>query len=170
MNSTITVQNFWKDIKSSVDKALSVNDGVTTDSMLVRAEENIEKLREMTSKLSSMPNLSDYVSESLSNHISYNTKTGIANAYGLMKTDDISIARCIFEPNTKVDFHSHHAKEWLIIYKGSLKVHLKNNNAVLNVGESIIIDPEIPHKVSSEVYTELVAITIPKGKGFPDAP
>ena len=162
------IESTWRDIKNSVDKVILTEDTGKIKYMLKNTEDNLEKLRIMTNNLSEIPNFSEFV-RSNNNSVEFNVESGAALAEGLFSNENISVANCVFEEGTVFELHNHEEREWLIVYSGKLKIDIKDKIIELEHGQSLMIDPFIPHKGETEVKTEFIAITIPKGKGFPDA-
>ena len=89
---------------------------------------------------------------------------------GLFKEPHIGIAVTELQKGAKMRKHKHKAKEWVIVYRGSLVVQHDKELITLKAGDSWYINPNIPHRIV-EVLEEakIVAITVPLDKGWPDA-
>jgi len=65
--------------------------------------------------------------------------------------------------------HYHDEVEILCLLEGKVIVLFKDVEIDLELNKPLVIEPQTPHVVKYLEDTKILAITIPAGKGFPDA-
>ena len=103
---------------------------------------------------------------------------GIGYSVGLLKNEKVAVAKTVVSKGSIFAPHYHKEVEVIIVFEGGLKVwnginaiddiHEKEY-LVLGAKETLVIDPEIPHIAEAIADTQLIAVTIPASKRFPNA-
>lgn len=116
------------------------------------------------------------VGSSSSHEIEYKTACGNIHCIGLLKCKDYAVTVCEGTSDAISITHSHQiSKEILIMLSGKSTVYFtetgKNSDAdciTLDAGNSVTIDPGVPHNVIWEEAGKILAISVPADEGFPD--
>ena len=71
---------------------------------------------------------------------------------------------------TRLGPHTHHGcTEWIFLLEGELHLELEpGKRVVLQPGQSISFDGEIPHSAYFPKQSTLIVITVPAAEGFPE--
>jgi quercetin dioxygenase-like cupin family protein len=132
---------------------------------------NLDKLKELTNDLPAVPKLNDLVIErDLTNHsIIYDVEDGTSFGFGLLNRPQVSVQELFVSKGTSFPAHLHKEEnEWGILYKGEMKVFLGDKEIILKAGECVHFEKGVIH--SSQALTDcwLIAVGVPKIKGFPE--
>ena len=84
------------------------------------------------------------------------------------KQGKASVSLGVVKEKSKMQKHVHDEKEFFIVIHGEMEVRENGKKTILKRGDSYYINPGVPHSVKFNEFTELIVITIPDGKGFPD--
>ena len=122
-------------------------------------------LRDLTDKLPAFP-------QEILPHVhgckEHKMKCGTCVSWNLLNQDEISCARWFNSAGTIFPEHLHEEREWLIVYKGSMFITIGYEERRLNVGESIIIEPNTLHSARSLEDCWYLGIAIPKSASWPE--
>ena len=97
----------------------------------------------------------------------YEMDSGTCLAWSLLSQPAVSVARWFNSKGTNFQRHVHAQREWIIVYKGMLSLHINEKTYHIGVGESFEIDPETEHSATFDVDTWYLAITIPESPDWP---
>ena len=126
-------------------------------------------LKERTDKL---PDLEKLVGSKGHNLISYDVEEGQCSGAGLWKTNKIAVQLCTLSDGTIFPMHHHDNPvevEWLHIITGMIKVIYEDGiEEIVGERESISFKDEVNHKVIALSYVELLGVTLPADKSYPD--
>ena len=95
---------------------------------------------------------------------------GTAIGFRLIHDNDIAVQKIFLSRGAKVPIHSHIAHEWIIVYKGVIKVRLGPKDTdieFLSDGSMLYIPPATPHSAEVDKDCWVLATTIPPDKGYP---
>lgn len=130
---------------------------------------NIDKLKEITDQLTDVPTLDSVVlSRDIGQHsIQYDVAEGTSFGYSLLNRDAVAVMELFISKGTEFPQHLHQREnEWLIVYKGSMKIIKEKEEIIINKGEAIQLKPNEPHSSITLEDTWLIAISIPRIEGF----
>ena len=132
--------------------------------MISMPSKHIDKLEELT------PKLSKFCSHTNGDMIQYEIERGTSFGFKLLSEKSISAARVFTSKGSRYPKHNHKQREYMLVYKGKIIVHLGDSGEekILNVGDCIYIPPDTPHYVDFPEDSWVLAVTIPKGDGFPE--
>lgn len=102
----------------------------------------------------------------------YVVDSGCSVGWGLYKDGRIAVQRNELSAGTIFPAHTHTDKaEWIIVYNGSIRFwYGDTDTVVLQVGDSLKLEPNVPHSAEVLELCHMIAITIPADEGYPDAP
>ena len=123
---------------------------------------HITKLRAITAEL---PSLDTLVERRGQTHIEYAVEDGFCVGTGLWESKNVVVQRNVMSKGSCFETHEHDQSEIIIIVSGTLKA----NEQIYSAGEIIRFEPNVPHSVYAIESTEMIAILIPWGKGYPNA-
>ena len=123
--------------------------------------DNLKILRKLTK------DLTDLVSEKQGRYVEYNCSVGVCIGEGLYKQNNIAVQKAFLSKGTIFDRHDHGEKEFLICYEGIIEFTNKEKRKV-GVGEIIIFDKNHAHSCEALEDSQLIAVTIPASKGYPE--
>lgn len=140
--------------------------------------ETLKKLEEIT------PCLDDITyNDGDKDFIEYNVgDSGTAIGFGVWKQPEIAVQRVFMSKGTIFPKHNHPEHEYVLVYKGSFKVHRceksparmsgkhsTDKTGILGVGDGIYFAPNEEHWGEILEDTWILSTTIPAGEGYPDA-
>jgi quercetin dioxygenase-like cupin family protein len=105
-------------------------------------------------------------------NVSYAVEKGSCLGIGLYRETGIGVQVFYMPRGSVFPSHRHDVREWLIVYRGQLRVTLgvdKPSVIEAVVVSHVLIDINVPHVIEALEDTEGIAITIPVDKGYPDA-
>lgn len=128
--------------------------------------ENLEKLRELT------PKLSNYVTQPSDARkiIIYKTSKGELCAYSIFRDGDkIAVLHSMMRKGETFLTHNHTRPitEILFIYDGVLEVIIDGVKKVLKSPDYVVFENEQEHEMTAMTDVKLVGITIPADKNYP---
>ena len=123
---------------------------------------HINKLRKITANL---PDLDKFIEHKGVSHVEYAVEDGFCMGTGLWESKNVVVQRNVMSKGSCFELHKHEQSEILIVISGSLKV----NKQIYSAGEIIRFEPNEPHSVYAIETTEIIAVLIPWGKGYPNA-
>ena len=126
--------------------------------------ENLQKLKELTEKLSP---LTDLISKETDNFIEYGD-SGFT-ALGLYNVPEIAVSKITINKGKKAKEHNHKEKEIGIIYKGCISFIIDGKEKDYHPGDIVYFNPMQMHSAHAKEDSEAIFITIPSGEGFPNA-
>lgn len=135
--------------------------------------DTLEVLRKMTEELPPIPKLGDlkasaFVKEK-KDYEEYEIGGGVCRSYSLFSSPKISVARTSIPKGTEFPLHVHNETEYGLIYSGSgIFRSGHEEERELKIGDTIVIEPNIPHWFKASEDTWFIVITIPYSKDFPD--
>jgi len=129
---------------------------------------NLAKLRDLTKKL----DFDSLSKETYTPRIKqYDMSRGTAMSFGLLNEPAISCAKTFASKGGVFPSHSHHEKEFLVVYVGMVVMTLAGKDHTLRQGDCLTIPAETEHYATfPESDCWFLAITIPQTAGWPDAP
>jgi len=137
--------------------------------------EHIKKLEEIIPKLNDL-------TMSNSPNVEYMVDNGTSFGFNLYNIPEIAVMRVFMSKDTSFPKHNHDEIEYLLVYKGSLKVHIDekpvhanvdgvsvyDNDFILNVSDGCFLPRGVSHSGEALEDSWLLCITIPSGKGYPN--
>ena len=128
-------------------------------------ENNLAMLRHLTDRLPPFPEAS--VEEP--GFKIHEVPCGTSLSWDLMTVPEIiSVARWFNSYSTEFPVHAHDAREWIIVYQGSMYITIEGEEKKrLLVGQSVVIDPGVKHFARFPEDCWCLAITIPQSKDWP---
>ena len=122
------------------------------------------------------------IDESHNNEITYSTENGgTFIGFGLHKEEAVAVQRVFMSKGTRIPEHQHSENEYVLVYKGKLKVtregdsparmggkHTKEKTGILGVGDGIYFQPGEKHGGMMLEDTWIICTTIPASKEYPD--
>ncbi len=97
-----------------------------------------------------------------SEHVFYETIKGEFSARPLLEAPDVSVRHAVLTPDTRLTACTHSFKEWLIIHDGELIVDCGEGiRSILSPGDSLTVEPGIPHALTSDKGAGLVIVAWP---------
>ena len=127
--------------------------------------DSLQQLKFLTESLPSFPGEASEASPGVKIH---EMKSGTSIAWDLLSLPEISVARWFNSASTIFPEHIHEQREWIIIYKGSMTLHLpKQPPKRLLPGMSVTIEPNTPHRATFMEDCWYMAITIPSSDDWP---
>lgn len=126
-----------------------------------------DKIQELKAAINNLPPLHELVRAS-GEYVDYKVDSGTCKGYGLYKTAEVAVQVCNMSVGTTFPEHTHELPvkiEWLHIVKGKIKV----GDRVIGEAESISFKTDEPHKVFALEDVEMIAVTMPADKAYPDA-
>ena len=119
---------------------------------------NLEKLRELTAKLSE-------ITKFYGDNAVYDNNTIGTNLYN---DGTIAIQRAYMGKGTVLPKHHHpDSQEFLILVSGELKVDMGDFIKIINSSELAYIDAGVPHIVTAIQDSRIIGITVPSDGGYP---
>lgn len=138
-----------------------------------RDSKQFEILKRATEELPPIPNLSDSVGCDKGTIIEYEPVKGVAIGFGLYNNKSekhsVAVMRVIMSAGTIYPEHVHEEKEYGIVFKGHMKITMNGTTQDIYKGDMVYIPSNVPHIAETPVDSEIIFITIPSGKGYPDA-
>lgn len=138
------------------------------------SSEDLERLKDMTSKLPPVPKLEQFKkahkeTEDLS-CVTYeaSSDSGTIISCSLMSTPEISVARTFVSAGGKFPVHKHTEKEVLVLYSGRGVIYKGEERIFMNAGDCVIIEPDEHHTARALEDSWLIAIAIPRSEDFPE--
>ena len=124
---------------------------------------NIRILRELTD---SLPSIVNYMDEK---KVVYECEEGrTITGYNLLFEDNVAVQKSFLPKGCVFPKHLHGEVEYLVIYKGSIKVLFGDGSEeIVNTGNHIRFNPGKSHKVEAMKDTNLLGITIPASEVYP---
>ena len=92
---------------------------------------------------------------------------GTSLSWSLINVPEIAIGKWFNSAGTKFPKHAHPQKEWLIIYKGHMTVHLDDRDVTLGAGDYIYLEPGTEHSATVLEDCWYAAIVIPRSEDWP---
>ena len=130
-----------------------------------RDRDHLRELEELTRQL---PSLSELVKASDNGFIEYKTDHGTIFGINLFSKGRVGVQRLFMSNSAELSIHQNNdEREWLIVYHGEVEVKYGEDSKVLKVGDSVYIDPGSPYSVKALTDSWLLAITVPRAKGYP---
>ena len=139
---------------------------------LDRMDENIEAIEQMTKAA----HLSDLVHSRVGNLVEFDTDRGSVIGLGLVKKQEFAVAVVHGSRGASFKYHMHEDSiEHLIVLTGRVAVTVHKDDdpendelKTLPLGAGIILQPCVIHSVLWDEESDLLAVTIPADKGFPN--
>lgn len=129
---------------------------------------DLEHLKKMTEDLPAIPKLADFAVAKGRSTTEYDVGAGTCISYNLYSQKKISVARTFVSSGGEFPQHNHIEKEVLVIYSGRILLYIGDEKRVLNEGDCVELDPEVPHRARALEDTWFVAISVPQSKDFPE--
>ena len=134
--------------------------------MILHDNGHIEKMRKTAEKIKQLENL---VLERTGDVIEYNVTVGRCIGHGLFNVNNIAVQQVTITSGTIFPIHSHPEKEFLFVYKGSIRYKYSGQEKICNANNSIYFEPWQDHTCEALEDSYLIAITVPASEGYPDA-
>lgn len=124
--------------------------------------EIIEELGKLTKILPATPTLSDLVGYTDNDGINYRVKNGEARANCLISSESICVQKLFLKKGTVFTFHTHeHSTEYVILYKGKIKLTRKDGFDLLINSGFAIIEMGVIHGGEAIEDSLLITTTVP---------
>ena len=103
---------------------------------------------------------------------------GIGYSLGLFKNEKVAVAKTKVSKGSIFAPHYHKETEILILFEGQLKIwkgiaKMEDRDdiepIILDMAQTMIIEPNTPHLAEALADTQLIAVTVPASKRFPNA-
>lgn len=128
------------------------------------AMNSLEKLKQLTEELPPFPKP---VGE-IDGFTEYAMTCGKCFGWNLFKSKNVSVDKWFNTKDTVFPKHAHDAKEWIIVYEGSVKIYDDSNvMCELKVGDSWYSNPNTIHRAEFSDDCSYITITVPSAKDFP---
>jgi quercetin dioxygenase-like cupin family protein len=128
-------------------------------------KKRLKKLEELTEKL---PTFHDIIKEkTINSYLEMEMDEGYGFGFNLWNQEEIAVARWFSTKGSKFPKHSHLETEWIIVYKGKMRLIFNDKEVILNEGEGYQIEPNIDHGAEFLDNTWYIAMTIPASKDWP---
>jgi quercetin dioxygenase-like cupin family protein len=131
--------------------------------MTPKPPNNLSRLAELTEKLVPFPP----PLHTASGYTEYTLSRGTALCWALKQTDYVSVSKWYLSAGAYFPAHVHEQREWIIVYRGELRVNLPGETVVVGVGQSIDIPPGTAHDVDVPMDCWCIAITVPGNVDYP---
>lgn len=130
--------------------------------------ENLDRLRELTPRLPSIPKLEQF-KEILEKDacVEYKMDLGTSFAYNLFKGPGVSVARVFISSGGKFPLHKHDETEAIIVYYGSVLAVHNEKRFRMKPGDMVFVLPNEEHKFTALEDTWMIAVTVPHSKDLP---
>jgi quercetin dioxygenase-like cupin family protein len=91
------------------------------------------------------------------------------NSFGwnLHNEDTIAVAKWFNSKDSIFPKHQHQEREWLIVYKGEMILHVSGETKHLRRGDFVYLEPGTIHDATFPTDCWYVAITIPASEDWP---
>lgn len=99
--------------------------------------------------------------------VTYDVVGGWCESQSLLNIPEVAVARTRFSAHTTFPEHTHEEKEVIMVYKGRGIMSYPGGEVELGPGDVVIFEPGQPHSFRTLEPTEIIAQTIPAGRGFP---
>lgn len=138
---------------------------------LQKTESSINRLRELTEKLTNFENYADNSNCSMT-EIKMVEGTGLG--FCLLNQPEIAVARWFSSKGSEFPKHKHEEREWIIVYKGEMELFFYDEEG--NISEQLKLEEgdycyNSPGKTHSAIFnsdTWYIAITVPASKDWPN--
>jgi len=130
---------------------------------------SIETLKILTEELPPIPTLSSFETNIEKGYSEYVVEEGLSFGHSLYNRPEVAVMRMFVSKGTKWPNHVHdNETEWLMVYKGSIKVRCDNEEDVTLVpGSAIEFCKNKNHYGEALEDTWLIAVSIPRVDGYP---
>jgi quercetin dioxygenase-like cupin family protein len=128
---------------------------------------NLEKLRQLTKHLNELktnvvgPIVDHYLTQ-------YSKRPGMAVAQGLFKRKEVSVLEAILKATVIIESHVHDCHEWVIVYKGKIRVTDASGVKEYGVGECYYAPPGLSHITTCDEDSAVIGVTVPMEEAYPD--
>jgi len=129
---------------------------------------NLTILRELTN---SLPLLEDTIKKKKNNYIDYDAMDGKEyQGRGIYKSEQVAIQRVVMERGTEIPEHNHKEMEYIIVVSGKFELQCEGKpDRICQHQDCMVFDPMVKHSGLMLEDTEIIAVVIPAGEGYPDA-
>lgn len=99
----------------------------------------------------------------------YEMDEGTSLSWGLLSERAISAAKWFSSKGTVFPRHAHAQREWLVVYRGRMELHLHESGEVFHLGpgDFRFIPCDTPHSATFPSDCWYLAITIPSSEEWP---
>ena len=135
-----------------------------------KKSDTFDKLKELTESLPRIATLADFANpnENDPKSVIYEIEGGNAISYALLSLPGVSVARTLVTSGAKFPEHQHDEKEIVVIFSGSAMMTVKGEKTILNEGDCMMFEPNVPHSGRALEDVWFIAITVPFSKDYPD--
>jgi len=127
----------------------------------------LKHLQRLTQEL---PSLDSLILTERSDFIEYKADKGHVFGIGLYNNNEIAVQRVFVSKGAVFPIHQHTPIEWMICYKGYLRIIINDKEQEMKTGDFVHIKSNDPHYVPNVLEdTWLLCITIPSDTGYPDS-
>ena len=127
--------------------------------------EHMQALKKLTEELP--PLFGDITQKRVSGAVDVDMDKGDGFGLNLLHQPEIAVSRWYSPKGSLFPRHQHSEREWIIVYRGELTLHVECGDKVLGAGDSFVVPPHVPHSASFRQDCWYIAITIPASKDFP---
>jgi len=130
---------------------------------------SIDELKLLTETLPPIPNLADFTSDKGGHCAQYEVENGTSFGFNLLNQKEVGVQRLFLSKGGEFPIHAHESeKEWGIIYSGSIKFQIEDEEYIMSVGDSVEIAKTHNHGAIALEDTWLIAVSIPRISGYPE--
>lgn len=130
--------------------------------------DSLDKLRQLTNDLPSIPKLGDFKLEH-EKFTEYIMPIGTCISRSLLSQKEISVAKTFISSGGEFPKHNHPEKEYIVMFSGSMIVYYGDERKTMQTGDCIVFERGVPHRVRALEDVWLISVTIPYSKDYPDA-
>ena len=130
---------------------------------------DLTKLNKITKELKDLSYLR--LDKTTPGDISYLDESGkeVCKGYYLYKEGYVAVQQAFIKKGNILPNHSHKEKEYLIVYKGKIKVTINNQEQkTYNTGDCVYFQPHTLHCVEGLEDTWMIGITVPASEVYPN--
>jgi len=126
---------------------------------------DLEKLRELTERLTSLPAISTKIANGTIDIISAEGKCHLECLYH--REGQTSVILATAEAGCVITSHNHEEIEHIIVLSGEMIAYYQDQMTILHVGDSIMFLPGMPHRAEFRELTLMIGVTVPDTEDYP---
>jgi len=126
--------------------------------------ENLQRLRELTHKLTTYKEIPQFVYDK---SVEVDLEKGHCTGWKVLVEEDMGVHKWFMTAGSEFPNHKHECMELLVVYKGHMSVIVDGERYKLGRGDSLKIEAGKEHALIYEEDTWALTITIPLEEGFP---
>ena len=126
---------------------------------------DLEKLRELTERLTSLPAISTKIANGTIDIISAEGKCHLECLYH--REGQTSVILATAEAGCVITSHNHEEIEHIIVLSGEMIAYYQDQMTILHVGDSIRFLSGMPHRAEFKELTLMIGVTVPDTEDYP---